>query len=185
VSRPVSDPLSDPAVRRKLAVLRHADEVTGNVAMTCRYFSIRRQLYYMWLRRYPAEGLDGLRDRSRRPKTGPHATDVKVVEKVVHLRRTYHFGLTEILSLQRYLMWPSIDPRRGTSSTLGTPTGCRLRSATSGATASGNGTRNNSWSPGADRRQVHSTLASASASTASSANAAAGCEVRSDRGSKY
>jgi hypothetical protein len=29
VSRPVSDPLSDPAVRRKLAVLRHADEVTG------------------------------------------------------------------------------------------------------------------------------------------------------------
>jgi hypothetical protein len=68
VSRPVSDPLSDPAVRRKLAVLRHADEVTGNVAMTCRYFSIRRQLYYLWLRRYAAEGLDGLRDRSRRPR---------------------------------------------------------------------------------------------------------------------
>jgi len=27
----VSDPLNDPAVRRKLAVLRHVDEVIGNV----------------------------------------------------------------------------------------------------------------------------------------------------------
>jgi len=99
----VSDPLNDPAVRRKLAVLRHVDEVTGNVAMTCRYFGISRQLYYTWLRRYQDEGLDGLRDRSRRPKTCPHATDAEVVEKIVHLRRTYHFGPTKIsMYLQRY-----------------------------------------------------------------------------------
>jgi hypothetical protein len=39
-----------------LAVLRHAEEVTGNVAMTCRYFGISRQLYYTWLRRYRDEG---------------------------------------------------------------------------------------------------------------------------------
>jgi hypothetical protein len=42
----VSDPLSDRAVRRRLAVLLHAEEVTGNVAMTCRYFGISRQPYY-------------------------------------------------------------------------------------------------------------------------------------------
>ncbi len=99
----MSDPLNDPAVRRKLAVLRHVDEVTGNVAMTCRYFGISRQHYYTWLHRYQAEGLDGLRDRSRRPKTCPHATDAEVVEKIVHLRRTYHFGPTKIsMYLQRY-----------------------------------------------------------------------------------
>lgn len=40
----MSDLLIDPAVRRKLAVLRHVDEITGNVAMTCRYFGISRQL---------------------------------------------------------------------------------------------------------------------------------------------
>ena len=53
----MSDPLNDPAVRRKVAVLRHVDEVRSNVAMTCRYFGISRQLYYTWLRRYRAEGL--------------------------------------------------------------------------------------------------------------------------------
>jgi hypothetical protein len=75
----VSDPLNDPAVRRKLAAVRHVDGVTGNMAMTCRYFGISRQHYYTWLRRYHAEGLDGLRDRSRQPKTCPHATDTEVV----------------------------------------------------------------------------------------------------------
>jgi transposase-like protein len=77
-------------------VLRHVDEVTGNVAMTCRYFGISRQLYYTWLRRYRAEGLEGLRDRSRRPKSCPHATHTDVVEKILHLRQNYHFGPTKI-----------------------------------------------------------------------------------------
>ena len=51
---------------RKLAIIRHAEEVTGNVAQTCRYFGITRQAYYKWLRRYEELGPDGLRDRSRR-----------------------------------------------------------------------------------------------------------------------
>jgi len=42
----VNDPLHDRQVRRKLAVLRHVQEVTGNVALTCRYFGITRQAYY-------------------------------------------------------------------------------------------------------------------------------------------
>jgi transposase-like protein len=61
----VSDPLVDRQVRRRLAVLHHVEEVTGNVAMSCRYFGISRQLYYTWLRRYQADGLEGLRERSR------------------------------------------------------------------------------------------------------------------------
>jgi hypothetical protein len=55
----MSDPLSDCAVRRRLAVLRHVEEVSGNVAMTCHYFGTSRQLYFTWLRRYRAEGLEG------------------------------------------------------------------------------------------------------------------------------
>jgi transposase-like protein len=43
---------------RRLAILRHAREVTGNVSMTCRYFGITRQAYYTWLRRYEEHGLD-------------------------------------------------------------------------------------------------------------------------------
>jgi transposase-like protein len=37
---------------RRLAIIRHAEEVTGNVALTCRYYGITRQSYYVWLRRY-------------------------------------------------------------------------------------------------------------------------------------
>jgi transposase-like protein len=35
---------------RRLAILRHAREVTGNVSRTCRYYGITRQAYYTWLR---------------------------------------------------------------------------------------------------------------------------------------
>ena len=42
----------------RLAILRHAEEVTGNVALTCRYYGITRQVFYLWRRRYEAGGLD-------------------------------------------------------------------------------------------------------------------------------
>jgi transposase-like protein len=37
---------------RRLAILRHAKEVTGNFPLTCRYYGISRALYYTWRRRY-------------------------------------------------------------------------------------------------------------------------------------
>ena len=33
--------IEDRQVRRRRAILRHTEEVTGNVAMTCRYYGIR------------------------------------------------------------------------------------------------------------------------------------------------
>jgi transposase InsO family protein len=93
----------DRQVRRRLAVLRHVEEVTGNVAMTCRYFGISRPTYYTWLRRYEAEGPDGLRERSKAPKNRPTATSTDVVGKIIHLRQNYHFGPQKIqMYLKRY-----------------------------------------------------------------------------------
>jgi transposase-like protein len=43
--------------KRRLAILRHAEEITGNVALTCRYYGISRQCFYTWKRRYDAHGL--------------------------------------------------------------------------------------------------------------------------------
>src|SRR5437867_2004124 len=80
------------AAARRLAIIRHAEEVTGNVALTCRYFGISRALYYTWRRRYEELGIDGLRPRSRRPLTSPNATSGEVIGKIVYLRKTYHFG---------------------------------------------------------------------------------------------
>ena len=44
---------------RRLAIIQHVEEVTGNVAMTCRYFGISRHTYYFWLRRYQQLGPEG------------------------------------------------------------------------------------------------------------------------------
>jgi transposase len=88
---------------RRLAVLRHVEEVSGNVAATCRYYGISRQCYYGWLRRYEADGLDGLKDRSSRPHHSPRVTQAEVIEKIVWLRRHYHFGPAKIaMYLARY-----------------------------------------------------------------------------------
>jgi transposase len=88
---------------RRLAIIRHAQEVTGNVSLTCRYFGITRQAYYIWLRRYEEAGIEDLRDRSRRPRTSPNATKTEVVGKIIYLRQHYHFGPHKIaMYLKRY-----------------------------------------------------------------------------------
>jgi len=38
----------------------------------CRIYGISRKTGYKWSIRYGEEGLDGLKDRSRRPKSCPH-----------------------------------------------------------------------------------------------------------------
>src|SRR6185437_10395229 len=90
-------------VRHRLAILQHADEVTGNVAMTCRYYGVSRQQFYTWRKRFDEDGVDGLRDRSRRPKHSPRATHVDVVGKILYLRQNYYFGPAKIaMYLKRY-----------------------------------------------------------------------------------
>jgi transposase len=89
--------------RRRLAILRHGEEITGNVALTCRYYGISRQCFYTWRRRYDARGLDGLRDRSHRPQVSPNATRTEVVGKIIYLRQHDHFGPARIaMYLKRY-----------------------------------------------------------------------------------
>jgi transposase-like protein len=47
----VSAPPLDREARRRLTVIRHVEEITGSVALICRYFGIGRQAYYTWYRR--------------------------------------------------------------------------------------------------------------------------------------
>ncbi len=90
-------------IRHRVAVLRHAAEVSGNVAATCRYYGISRPTFYKWLNRYEEFGEDGLRDRSSRPHNCPHETDAEVIGKIVYLRQNYHFGPQKIsMYLKRY-----------------------------------------------------------------------------------
>lgn len=87
----------------RLGIIRHAEEVSHNVAKTCRYFGISRSIYYRWYGRYEQEGPNGLKDRSRRPLRSPKATKAEIIAKIVYLRENYHFGPWKIqMYLQRY-----------------------------------------------------------------------------------
>jgi transposase len=99
----MTEQVLDRQQKHRLAVLRHAEEITGNVAATCRYYGITRQTFYTWQRRYDTDGVEGLKDRSHRPKNSPNATHAEVVGKIIYLRQNYHFGPEKIaMYLKRY-----------------------------------------------------------------------------------
>ena len=99
----MTEPEQQRKIRHRLAVLAHAEEVTGNVARTCRYYGISRPTFYKWRNRYAEHGEDGLRDRSSRPRHSPRETDADVVGKILYLRQSYHFGPLKIaMYLHRY-----------------------------------------------------------------------------------
>jgi transposase InsO family protein len=88
---------------RRLAIIRHAEEVTHNVSKTCRYYGISRNNYYRWKRRYDESGPEGLVELHRGPKHSPRATHTEVVGKILYLRQNYHFGPQKIaMYLARY-----------------------------------------------------------------------------------
>jgi transposase InsO family protein len=70
-------------VRMAAALAQGVDDV----AAFCRAQSISRQSYYKWKKRFDLEGLDGLRDRSRRPDTVPNATPADVEDAIVRARK--------------------------------------------------------------------------------------------------
>jgi transposase InsO family protein len=58
----------------------------ANVSALCRRCGISRDKGYKWLRRYVAEGRDGLADRSRRPCCSPGRTPAAVEAEVLQIR---------------------------------------------------------------------------------------------------
>src|SRR4051812_11561669 len=70
-------------VRLRIAVA--SDEL--NVSAFCRQQGISRETFYVWRRRYRAEGLAGLEPRSRAPKTSPRRTTGEVEDVVVAIRK--------------------------------------------------------------------------------------------------
>ncbi|KPC60779.1 helix-turn-helix domain-containing protein [Streptomyces chattanoogensis] len=73
---------------RRPAVLRHAEEVTGNVSLTCRYYGISRNCFYKWQRGHQEEGIEGPRDRSGAPHHSPHATDADIRRRAKYYQCT-------------------------------------------------------------------------------------------------
>ncbi len=89
-------------IQRKLRVLRHAEQI-GDVSRTCRYFGIGRASFYRWMAAFQRQGEIGLANRKTVPKNPANRTAPEIVEKVLHLRQTYHLGPIRIVwYLARY-----------------------------------------------------------------------------------
>ncbi len=58
-----------------------------NVSVFCREHGLSRETFYVWRRRYEAEGLDGLVPRSRAPRSSPHRVGIEVEDAIVVLRK--------------------------------------------------------------------------------------------------
>ncbi len=74
----------------------------------CRRHRISRPTGYKWLVRYEQEGLDGLKDRSRRPRSCPHATPPEVVDQILEIRKRQRWGARKIQHILKND--PAIDP---------------------------------------------------------------------------
>ncbi|MDT0442683.1 helix-turn-helix domain-containing protein [Streptomyces sp. DSM 41886] len=101
--------------------------------------------YFIWYRRYQAEGVEGLRSRSEATRASPNATHVEVVRKIVRLRQHCHFGPEEIsMYLRRY--HDVTISKSGVRRIFYRLDMGRLpaRSATSATTSGGSGTRSSS-----------------------------------------
>ena len=89
-------------IQRKRRVIEYAEK-SGNIRKTCRYFGVGRSSFYLWRARYRKFGDEGLANRRCVPHNYPNKTPPEVVEKILHLRRTYHMGPIRIVwYLERY-----------------------------------------------------------------------------------
>lgn len=89
-------------INRKLRILKHAEE-TGNIAKTCRYFGISREIFYRWRRTYAEKGECGLINSKPCPENPKLRVPNHIEEKILYLRQTYHLGAMRISwFLERY-----------------------------------------------------------------------------------
>jgi len=89
-------------IRRKLNCLQFAQDC-GSVVLTCRKFGVAKSSFYRWKALYKEKGEAGLINRKPCPENLLLRTPAPIEEKILHLRRTYHFGPDRIAwYLERY-----------------------------------------------------------------------------------
>jgi transposase InsO family protein len=76
-------------VEQRLRFLMEWQKQEFGLAELCRQYEITRQTGYKWLNRYEAEGLEGLRDRSRAPHEHPNEIEEAVEQQVLAVRAKY------------------------------------------------------------------------------------------------
>jgi putative transposase len=71
---------------QKLEFIEKAGAPGANISELCRHYGISRQTGHKWLRRFRAQGYNGLVEQSRRPQTSPLTTAEEVIVRILELR---------------------------------------------------------------------------------------------------
>jgi transposase InsO family protein len=99
-------------MEQRLEFVREYDTELFTMTELVAQYGISRKTAYKWLERYEADGVDGLRDHSRRPHHSPQATNRDVVEALLALRRRHpRWGAQKLLAVAARrdpsVAWPS------------------------------------------------------------------------------
>ncbi len=74
-------------LRMEFVVTYEAEQY--NFTELCALFGVSRESGYKWLRRFQEQGIDGLKDRPRAPKSCPHRVDAAVQELLLAAREKH------------------------------------------------------------------------------------------------
>jgi transposase InsO family protein len=77
--------------RMRMAWFKRFEQI-GNVSQVCRELGISRKTFYKWWPHYAREGLPGLRDRSKRPRSHPKTVHEEIAQLILKLRRKSGYG---------------------------------------------------------------------------------------------
>jgi transposase InsO family protein len=95
--------------RKRLKWIRLYERL-GNAGRVCLKCGISRPTLRKWLRRYQRDGLDGLRDESRRPHSSPAQKVIPEIEALIlGIRRKRNLGVKMIRSELLRLHWVSLS----------------------------------------------------------------------------
>src|SRR5438132_8776511 len=89
--------------KARLRIIQHYQQVTRNVSLTCRFFSISRSKFYFWMTRYRRLGAPGLREYRRGPRISPHRIPPQLEALLLRLREERQYGVNRLsMFLARY-----------------------------------------------------------------------------------
>lgn len=83
-------------MEERLRFVLAAKEEGAVMARLCAQYGISRQTGYEWRQRYEAEGLEGLKDRSRAPHRHGRSREDELVEDILALRERYGWGAKKL-----------------------------------------------------------------------------------------
>ncbi len=86
-----------------------------SIAELCRQYGISRKTGYKWIARYRADGLEGMRERRRRPLHCPHKTSQQWVDRSIQQRLKHpRWGPKKIRIILQEQGWPGPIPAAST-----------------------------------------------------------------------